>query len=169
MSKATASSCISLLSSLAQQIARRTSTIGSGGLNQCGSAAAKALSSASLRNAIAASGGGASMIRSFSSSLPILSSNLVNVLNEEIKHEEESYAKPAEIQSGPPAPWKLLDCADGDTLITLASRAPCWHASAPSDPVPNAEAYPERGGHLDRSPREQPACSGIDRQRQTSC
>ena len=63
--------------------------------------------------------GSALLIRGLSTSPRILTSNLLNVLGEEIKHEQESYAKPAEIVSGPPAPFTLQDNGDGDTLLTL--------------------------------------------------
>ena len=58
-------------------------------------------------------------IRSFQTSMRIQTSNLLAVLDEEIKHENESYEKPAEIASGPPAPFTLLENGDGDTLLTL--------------------------------------------------
>jgi hypothetical protein len=58
-------------------------------------------------------------VRSFSTSQSAFTSNLINVLKEEIKHEEEGYEKPEEIKSGPPAPFTLQDSADGDTLLTL--------------------------------------------------
>lgn len=57
-------------------------------------------------------------LRSITTS-PLLGSNLLNVLKEEIKHEKEGYAKPQEIASGPPAPFTLSEASDGDTLLTL--------------------------------------------------
>ena len=62
---------------------------------------------------------GSALLRGLSTSPRILTSNLLNVLGEEIKHEQESYAKPAEIVSGPPAPFTLQENGDGDTLLTL--------------------------------------------------
>jgi hypothetical protein len=53
----------------------------------------------------------------------IQTSNLLSVLEEEIKHENDTYAKPAEIASGPPAPFTLLENGDGDTLLTLVRPA----------------------------------------------
>ena len=60
-----------------------------------------------------------SVIRAFQASSRIQTANLLHVLDEEIKHENENYAKPSEIASGPPAPFTLLENGDGDTLVTL--------------------------------------------------
>ncbi|GAX79309.1 hypothetical protein CEUSTIGMA_g6750.t1 [Chlamydomonas eustigma] len=60
--------------------------------------------------------------RSFSTSQTSFTSNLLKVLKEEIKHEEEGYEKPEEIKSGPPAPFTLQESADGDTLLTLKRK-----------------------------------------------
>lgn len=65
---------------------------------------------------------GSALIRGLSTTPRILTSNLLNVLGEEIKHEQESYAKPAEIVSGPPAPFTLQENGDGDTLLTLVGE-----------------------------------------------
>ena len=65
----------------------------------------------------------APLIRSFQTSMRIQTSNLLSVLEEEIKHENDTYAKPAEIASGPPAPFTLLENGDGDTLLTLVRPA----------------------------------------------
>eukprot|EP00197_Chlamydomonas_leiostraca_P009686 CAMPEP_0202866046 /NCGR_PEP_ID=MMETSP1391-20130828/7104_1 /ASSEMBLY_ACC=CAM_ASM_000867 /TAXON_ID=1034604 /ORGANISM="Chlamydomonas leiostraca, Strain SAG 11-49" /LENGTH=244 /DNA_ID=CAMNT_0049545955 /DNA_START=16 /DNA_END=750 /DNA_ORIENTATION=+ len=59
-----------------------------------------------------------SIARTFWSSAPSCSSSLVNILKDELKHENQSYAKPDVIASGPPAPFTLSE-APGDTMLTL--------------------------------------------------
>ncbi len=112
--------CANLLTQLAQAV-RSKATAAASPSQQiafsplCSSARAAVAAASSFRDSAVFSGA----VRSFSSSRAILTGNLVNVLSEEIKHEEESYAKPEEIVSGPPAPFTLLESADGDTLVTL--------------------------------------------------
>eukprot|EP00195_Chlamydomonas_chlamydogama_P016390 CAMPEP_0202900338 /NCGR_PEP_ID=MMETSP1392-20130828/11160_1 /ASSEMBLY_ACC=CAM_ASM_000868 /TAXON_ID=225041 /ORGANISM="Chlamydomonas chlamydogama, Strain SAG 11-48b" /LENGTH=242 /DNA_ID=CAMNT_0049586709 /DNA_START=81 /DNA_END=809 /DNA_ORIENTATION=+ len=55
--------------------------------------------------------------RNFGTSSPALS-NLVNILNDEIKHEKDNYIQPEPIKSGPPAPFVLSESLD-DTLLSL--------------------------------------------------
>lgn len=57
--------------------------------------------------------------RSFWTSAPSLSAGLASILKEELGHEQKSYAKPAEIANGPPAPYTLTE-APGDTMLTLS-------------------------------------------------